>query len=65
LGKRKDVVEPRDITSIIRLSLVSDEVIPARFERVAMARLEAPLGAVNVFVEPSPKTYRGLYIGRT
>jgi hypothetical protein len=45
-----------------RLSLVSDEVIPARCER---ARLQAPLGAANVLVEPSPKTFRGLYTART
>jgi hypothetical protein len=31
-----------------------------------MARLEVPLGAANVLVEPSPKTSReGLYIART
>jgi hypothetical protein len=46
-----------------RLSLVSEEVIPARCERVVTSRLEAPLGTVNVLVEPSLKTSRdGLYI---
>ena len=33
-----------------RLSLVGDEVIPARCERMVMARLEAPLGATDVLI---------------
>ena len=36
-----------------RLSLAGDELILARCERVVMARLEAPVGATNVLVEPS------------
>jgi len=38
-----------------RLSLVGDKVIPARCERVVMARLEAPLGT-NVLIGPSQKS---------
>ena len=38
-----------------RLSMVGDEVIPARCERVVMARLEAPLGAC-ILSEPSQKS---------
>jgi hypothetical protein len=38
-----------------RLSLVGDEVIPARCERVVMARLGAPLVSTNVLIEPSRK----------
>jgi len=49
-----------------RLSLVGDEVIPARCETVVMARLEAPLGATNVLIEPSQKCSRdGVLIART
>jgi hypothetical protein len=49
-----------------RLSLVGDEVIPARCERVVMARLEAPLGATNVLLESSQKSSRdGVLIART
>jgi len=38
-----------------RLSLVCDVVIPARCERVVMAKLGAHLGATNVPIEPSQK----------
>jgi len=49
-----------------RLSLVSDKVVPAQCEKVVMARIEAPMGAANVLVEPSPKTAReGQYTART
>ena len=49
-----------------RLSLVGDEVIPARCERVVVARLEAPLGATNLLIEPSQKGSRiGVFIART
>jgi len=49
-----------------RLSLDGDEVIPARCERVVMPRLEAPLGATNVLIEPSQKCSRdGVLIART
>jgi hypothetical protein len=41
-----------------RLFLVSDEMIPARYEREVMERLEAPKGAAIVLVEPSRKTSR-------
>ena len=41
-----------------RLCLVGDEVILARCERVVMAKLEAPLGATNVLLEPSQKCSR-------
>jgi hypothetical protein len=45
---------------------VGDEAILAQCGRVVMARLETPLWAANVFVEPSLKTSReGLYIART
>jgi hypothetical protein len=48
-----------------RLCLVGDEVIPARCERVVMARLEAPLGVTNVF-EPSLECSQdGVVIART
>ena len=49
-----------------RLSLSGDEVIPARCERVVVARLEAPLGATNLLIEPSQKGSRiGVFIART
>jgi hypothetical protein len=48
-----------------RLSLVGAEVIPARYERVVMARLEATLGATNVLLEPSQKSSRDVLIART
>jgi hypothetical protein len=49
-----------------RLSLVGDEVIPARCERVVMARLQAPLGVTNVLLEPSQNSSRdGILISRT
>jgi hypothetical protein len=49
-----------------RLSLDGDEVIPARCERVVMARLEAPLVATNVLLEPSQKSFRdGVLIAKT
>ena len=49
-----------------RLSLAGDEVIPARCKRVVMARLEAPLGATNVLIEPTQKCSRdGVFITRT
>jgi hypothetical protein len=49
-----------------RLSLVGDEVIPARCERVVMARLGAPLGATNILIEPSQRCPRdGVFIART
>jgi hypothetical protein len=49
-----------------RLSLVGNEVILARCERVVMARLEAPLGATNALIEPSQKCFRdGVFIART
>jgi hypothetical protein len=49
-----------------RLSLISDEVIPARCERVVAARLETPLEATNGLVEPDSMTSReGLLIART
>jgi hypothetical protein len=49
-----------------RLSLVCDEVIPARCERVVMARLGAPLRATNILTEPSQKCPRdGVFIART
>jgi hypothetical protein len=52
-------------TKSTRLSLVGDEVIPARCERVMMAKLEAPLGATNVLLEPSQKCSRdGVFIAR-
>jgi hypothetical protein len=48
-----------------RLCLVSDEMNPARCERVIMARLEAPLGVTNV-LEPSRECPRyGVVIART
>ena len=48
-----------------RLSLVGDEVIPARCERVVTPRLEAPLGA-TVLIEPSQKCSRdGVLVART
>jgi hypothetical protein len=40
-----------------RLSLVGDEVIPARCETAVMARLEAPLGT-NFLTEPTQKSSR-------
>ena len=49
-----------------RLSLVGNEVILARCERVVMARLEAPLGATNALIEPSQKCSQdGVLIART
>ena len=49
-----------------RFSLVGDEVIPARCERVVMAKLGAPLGATNVLIEPSQKRPQdGVFIART
>jgi hypothetical protein len=48
-----------------RLSMVGDEVIPARCERVVMARLETPLGATNILIEQSQKCSRdGVIIAR-
>ena len=37
----------------VRLFLVGDEVIPARCERVVMARLGTPLDAIKIFIEPN------------
>jgi hypothetical protein len=49
-----------------RLYLVGDEVNSARCESVVMAKLEAPLGAINVLLEPSPEWSRGgVMIART
>jgi hypothetical protein len=49
-----------------RLSLVSDEVIPAQCERVVMASLEAPLGATTILIEPSQKSSQdGVFIAMT
>jgi hypothetical protein len=49
----------------IRLSLVGDEVIPARCGRVVMPRLETHPGATNVLIEPSQKCSRdGVRIAR-
>jgi hypothetical protein len=46
-----------------RLSLEGDEVIPARCERVVMAKLEAPVGATNTIIEPSQNCSRdGVFI---
>jgi hypothetical protein len=41
-----------------RVSLTGDEVIQARCKRVVMARLETPLGATNVLIEPTQKCSR-------
>ena len=57
--------EPDAQPKSIRITLASEEVIPARCERVVMARLEAPLRAVNVLVEPNLETSGGVYIART
>jgi hypothetical protein len=47
------------------LSLAVDELIPARCERVEMARLEAPVGATNFLIEPSQNYSRdGVFITR-
>jgi len=46
-----------------RLSLVGDELIPVRCERVVIARLGAPVGATNFFIEPSLNCSRdGVFI---
>jgi len=46
-----------------RLSLAGDEVIPGRCERVVMAKLEAPVGATNIIIEPSQNCSRdGVFI---
>jgi hypothetical protein len=48
-----------------RLCFVGDEVISAWRERVVMAKLEAPLGATKVLLEPSRKCSRdGVFIAR-
>jgi len=42
-----------------------DELIPARCDRVVMARLEAPLGPTNILIEPRLNCSRdGLFIAR-
>jgi len=46
-----------------RLSLVGDEVILARCERVVMAKLGAPVGATNFLIEPNQNCSRdGVFI---
>ena len=48
-----------------RLSLAGDELIPARCERVVMEKLEAPVGATNVLMEPGQNCSRdGVFIAR-
>jgi hypothetical protein len=46
---------PEAQTQSFRLTLVSDKVISAQCERVAMVQLEAPLDMANGLVEPSLK----------
>jgi hypothetical protein len=54
LGQEEVILwKPGVQTKSSRLSLVSDEMIPARYERVVMASLEAPLGATTILIEPS------------
>jgi hypothetical protein len=52
LGREVTLWRPGAQPKSTRLCLVGDEVMPARCERVLMAKLEAPLGATNV-LEPS------------
>jgi len=48
-----------------RLSLAGDELIPARCERVVMAKMDAPVGATNVLIEPNQNCSRdGVFIAR-
>jgi hypothetical protein len=57
--------KPGSQPKFARLSLVGDEVIPARCKRVVMARLEAPLGVTNVLIEPSQMcSWDGVLIAR-
>jgi hypothetical protein len=49
-----------------RLSLVSNEVIPARCEKLVMASLEAPLGVTNILIDRRQKSSKGgVFIART
>jgi hypothetical protein len=49
-----------------RLSVVGDEVISARCQKVELARLSALLGTTNVLTEPSQKSSRdGVHVARS
>jgi hypothetical protein len=57
---------PRDRPRSSRLTLLNDEVIPARCERVVLTRPDATMKAESALVEPSLKApTKGLYIART
>ena len=54
---------PGALTEFPTLSLAGDEVILARCEIVVVAKLEAPVGAANVLIEPSQNCSRdGVFI---
>ena len=50
-----DAIETGAQRKSARLSLLGDEMTPARCERMVMARLWAPLGATNVLIEPNQR----------
>jgi len=65
LGQEVMLRKPGTQPKSARLSLTGDELIPARCERVVMARLEAPVGATNVLVKPSLNCSQdGVFIAR-
>jgi hypothetical protein len=66
IGREVSLCNRRARPRSSRLTLLDDEVIPARCERVVLARPDATMKAASALVEPSMKAPpKGLYIAST